>query len=54
MCVPRIHRLCEDDNCWCYFDANTFSIQDIAIEKVFYNGMANTTFALNFATFNKE
>ena len=29
-------RLCHDDNCSCHFDANQFSIQDIAMRKVLY------------------
>ena len=36
--LASIHKLCQDNNCWCYFDESILSIQALAMGKVLYKG----------------
>ena len=36
--LVSIHKLCHDNNGWCYFDENVLSIQALATRKVLYQG----------------
>ena len=33
-----VHKLCHDNNCWCYFDENILSIQALDMGKILYQG----------------
>jgi transposase InsO family protein len=35
-----VHKLCQDNNCSCYFDSNKFLIQDLPSGKVLYKGLS--------------
>uniref|UniRef100_A0A2N9IP51 Reverse transcriptase Ty1/copia-type domain-containing protein n=1 Tax=Fagus sylvatica TaxID=28930 RepID=A0A2N9IP51_FAGSY len=35
-----VHKLCQDNNCSCYFDSHKFSVQDLPIGKVLYKGLS--------------
>ena len=34
--LASVHKLCHDNNCWCYFDENTLLIQALATRKTLY------------------
>ena len=34
--LASVHKLCHDNNCWCYFDENTLLIQALAMRKTLY------------------
>ena len=34
--LASVHQICQDNNCWCYFDENILSIQALAMGKVLY------------------
>ena len=36
--LASVHKICHDNQCWCYFDENTLSIQALATGKVLYKG----------------
>ena len=36
--LASVHKICQDNNCWCYFDKNILSIQALAKGKVLYQG----------------
>ena len=36
--LASVHKLCHDNNCWCYFDENLLSVQALATGKVLYQG----------------
>jgi len=36
--LASVHKICQDNNCWCYFDENILSIQALATGKVLYKG----------------
>ena len=36
--LVSVHKICQDNNCWCYFDKNILSIQAVATGKVLYQG----------------
>ena len=36
--LASIHKLCHDNNCWCYFDENFFSIQALDMGRTLYQG----------------
>ena len=36
--LASVHKICHDNNCWCYFDENILSIQALATGKVLYQG----------------
>ena len=36
--LASVHKICQDNNYWCYFDKNILSIQALATGKVLYQG----------------
>ena len=36
--LASVHKICHDNQCWCYFDENIISIQALATGKVLYQG----------------
>lgn len=36
--LALVHKLCHDNNCWCYFDENVLSSQALVTRKVLYQG----------------
>ena len=36
--LVSVHKICHDNQCWCYFDENIISIQALATGKVLYQG----------------
>ena len=36
--LASVHKICHDNQCWCYFDKNIISIQALATEKILYHG----------------
>ena len=36
--LASIHKICHDNNCWCYFNENTLLIQALATRKTLYKG----------------
>ena len=38
--LASVHKICHDNNCYCYFDEHTLSIQALATGKILYKGMS--------------
>ena len=36
--LASVHKLCQDNNCWCYFDKHILSIQALDTGKILYQG----------------
>ena len=36
--LASVHKICHDNQCWCYFDENIISIQALAMGNVLYQG----------------
>ena len=36
--LASVHKLCHDNNCWCYFDENIISIQALDTGRILYQG----------------